>query len=178
MLLEAALHGQVDLVRLALHSGAGGEDHEMKPYYNLALQRAASQGYVQVVELLLTRGAKYLMGLNKYHAIVRATRLGFRSVVQVLLDHGANVNELAADGLSPLEAAASHGQVGMVEFLIDKVDLESYPEIGVSALFYAASSKSAGTVRVLARHGVVVNHIETEIKIMNAAQCRGNKEVV
>lgn len=178
MLLEAAFYGQIDMVRLALDTGAGGDSHEQKAYYNLALQRAASQGHVHVVELLLTRGAEYLMSLNKYHAMVRATRLGFQRVVQMLLDHGANVNELAADGLSPLEAAAAHGQAGMVEFLIDKVDLNKYPDIGISAVTYAASYKSASTIRVLARHGIYVDDIETQTKIMNAAHYSGGKEVI
>lgn len=178
ILLEASCHGQIDLVRLALDTGAGGDSYEVKAYYNLALQRAASQGHVDVVELLLMRGNNYLMSLNRYHALVRATRLGFQRTVQMLLDHGANVNELAADGLSPLEAAAAHGQAGMVEFLINKVNIGQYPDIGISALLYAASSKSAATIRVLAQHGIVVDDLETKFYIMHAAQCRGDQGVI
>lgn len=178
ILLEASFHGQIDLVGLALDTGAGGDGFETKAYYNLALQRAASKGHLEVVELLLIRGAEFLISLNKYHAMVRATRLGFQRVVQMLIDHGADVNELAADGLSPLEAAAAHGQAGMVEYLIDKADVNMYPDIGVSAMVYAASSKSAATIRVLARHGIVVDDARTQIKTMNAAQCRGDQGVI
>ncbi|KAK4691777.1 hypothetical protein P7C71_g5296, partial [Lecanoromycetidae sp. Uapishka_2] len=178
MLLEAALHGQIDLVRIALNTGAGGDSYEKKAYYNLALQRAASQGHVDVVELVLTQGKDLFMSLNKYHAVIRATRLGFQRTVQMCLDHGANVNELAADGLSPLEAAAAYGQAGMVKFLIDKVDLEQYPELGISAMLYATQANSPATIRVLARHGIGINEDETQTKIMTAAQPIGNEQVI
>ena len=52
--------------------------------------------------------------------ICRASWLGYRSIILVLLENGANINQCSSDGRSPLMWAAAKGDVKTMALLLDK----------------------------------------------------------
>jgi tRNA A-37 threonylcarbamoyl transferase component Bud32 len=71
------------------------------------------------LEKLLTR--KHSNGWSLLHY---AAHCGHESLVKVLLEKGADVNEETEDGWTPLLLACSHGQIGCVSHLIRHKDVE------------------------------------------------------
>lgn len=57
---------------------------------------------------------------GKTNPICRATCCGFRNIVMLLLEHGADVGERSDDGRTPLMWAAIMNNVQMVDFLLEK----------------------------------------------------------
>jgi len=100
---------------------------------------AASYHHTRIVELLL----------NKYKAIVDlstfdgstplhvACEQGFTDVVQLLIDHQANVNAKMNDGTTALMLACQNGHYPIVELLIstNRCDIKIQRLDGVTALF-------------------------------------------
>ena len=83
---------------------------------------------------------------------------GHVSVVQRLLEAGANINKMQYRNLTPLHVAAEHGHFHVVKTLIDScasIHLES--ESGSTAFYRAARSGSLPTMQLLYDAGSDVN---------------------
>ena len=82
---------------------------------------ASRQGHVNIVELLLSKGAdindKDDYGLS---SILAASVGGHVNVVELLLSRGAVINDKDNDGWSSIIAASFRGHVNVVELLLSK----------------------------------------------------------
>jgi hypothetical protein len=87
-------------------------------------------------------------GVNLIDAVVA----GHTKTVKFLLDNGANVDAVSADGSTALTAAANAGRTRIVELL-----LKHGAEVSHSALFKACAKGHIGIVRLLLDHGIDVN---------------------
>ncbi len=120
--LDLAVHaGHTETVRVLLAAGAdaqqkAGEYGDMTP-----LCLAATYGYTAVAELLLDAGASTAaQGRINYVPLVlaaTAVKPGHLQTVDLLLRRGADINALMK-GRTPLEWAATFGQVDMVNQLL------------------------------------------------------------
>lgn len=120
--LLAASTGQIDLVRLALDHGADLASTDR--YRGTALTVAAQHGNVEVVKLLLRAGAPvdHVNALG-WTALLEAIVLGdgssrYESVVELLLDAGADPNLADRDGNTPTRHARQRGYKTMVKMLM------------------------------------------------------------
>ena len=106
-----------------------------------ALMRAAFSGDLELVKLLLAKGADpTIVSSDNETMIEAAAALGFiqgyskgkpaaerLEVIRLLVDLGADVNAPDDYGITPLMAAANMGEVSIIQFLVDRgADLGAY----------------------------------------------------
>ena len=115
-LLKAAWDGDAEIVTTLLEAGAKinarATDTGETPLIN-----AVSRGHMEVIGILLKAGAD-VAPKNRFdfNAFTIAVAAGKQDVAGLLLDAGAKVEE-GASGLTPLQFAASVGNVDMIRFL-------------------------------------------------------------
>ena len=96
------------------------------------LQFAANNGSVELVKLLLNRGADVtLRNVAGYTALRYAVENGDIDIVKALLEFGGDVNERDEDGKSLLHDAVRCGQINIVRLLLDHdAELEQVDRFG------------------------------------------------
>ncbi|KAF0191297.1 MAG: yahDC [Gammaproteobacteria bacterium] len=133
---DIAATGDLAEVERLIEHGAAIDERE-KRYGRTALHTAAKGGHVEVVEVLLARGADVNGGDGLgFTALHLAVWQGRAEVVEVLLAHGADVNaNRNRRGVMPLHVAAQFGQAGMVRRLIEAgADVNARARNGETAL--------------------------------------------
>lgn len=136
--LERAIkEGYVDIVKLFIEYGADVnqviEDIEDKEEQTTPLYLACTNNRLEIVKLLLAKGARKNQPINKgpiegSTPLSIACSLGHIEIVEYLVeskpepepepDH--DYNQVAAFGMTLLFTAAHHGQLEMVKFLLEK----------------------------------------------------------
>lgn len=113
-LLYASAEGLLDIVKLAL--GARADTRFTNRYGGVSLIPAAERGHVEVVRELLTRSDVEVNHVNNlgWTALLEAVILGegklaHQQIVQLLVDHGADVQMADKDGVTPLQHARRRG---------------------------------------------------------------------
>ncbi|KAL9096722.1 MAG: hypothetical protein Q9165_001210 [Trypethelium subeluteriae] len=86
-----------------------------------ALQAASRQGYIEIVKLLLDRGADVNAQGNYSNALQAASGGGYIEIVKLLLDRGADVNAQEGYHGNALKAASRQGYTETVKLLLDRV---------------------------------------------------------
>ena len=154
--LKAAADGLVGPVRLWLNEGGKADtlfDAEGEVPYTL-LMRAAQNGHMQIVELLLKRGADInLQNSLGITALSAAACYSRERVVEVLLQHGAELNP--QDPTWPaLAAAARGGKERVVDLLLRRgAEIDRRDKNGGTALMLAACFNRPAVVLRLLRAG-------------------------
>ena len=143
-----------------------------------ALMWAAAQGHVGVVSALVnagadldarsrerprlmfadaTNGGAFDQGINEllggFSPLLFAAREGHTDVARLLLDAGAEINGVAANGTSPLVVAAHSGHSIMAQMLIEKGADTTLIGAGYNALHAAILRGDLDTVVALLKHG-------------------------
>ena len=131
------------------------------------LYLASLYGYADVVDLLLSRGAKIEKGAswkNSDTPLHVASDKGYVDIVQLLVAKGADVNAKNTVGKTPLQYAAWRGRASVVDFLLAHgADLRIQDQRGRSALNHDQGSLDSkegyeSVVRILISHGADVNN--------------------
>lgn len=157
--LEAAKRRDLAAVKGFIAKGAN--INAMDNFGGTALIAASSQGYKEVVRLLLAKGADVNAGANGNiadTALMVASAGGHTEVVQLLLDHGADVNVKSDLGTALTEASHWGGHKDIVQLLLAKgADVNSSDRLGQTALFFATSEGNEPIVQALLDKGADVN---------------------
>jgi uncharacterized protein len=122
VILNSGANGNLEIVRLAIKAGA--DMTITNRFGGTALIPAAERGHVEVVKELLTTSDIDVNHINRLHwtALLEAVILGdggdkHQKIVQLLVDHGADVTIGDENGITPLEHAEERGFQGIVEIL-------------------------------------------------------------
>lgn len=114
VLLYAGAEGLLEIVKLAIQAGA--DTTITNRFGGTALIPASDRGHVDIVKELLTNSDTDVNHLNNLHwtALLEAVILGdgkenYQEIVQLLVEHGADVNISDRDGVTPLEHAERRG---------------------------------------------------------------------
>jgi ankyrin repeat protein len=110
---ETALHylaveNQIDAVRTLVTRGANV--NTLSDVGGTPLSEAASLGYVDLVKYLLSVGARLKVDGQSEPTIHEAVRSGKPDMVKLILEAGAEVNEIASLDETPLHVAAEEDE--------------------------------------------------------------------
>lgn len=111
----------VRIVLFVLAMGLGYQALSMMPPGDKVTQLmfAASYGYPQQVEQLITQGVDVnSQDKNGYTALLHAVLMRYPSIVNLLLSKGADPNIASDNGTTPLHAAALNSDSSMVNLLL------------------------------------------------------------
>lgn len=147
-------------------------DPQMKDMSELGaseLPRAAGEGQVKVVKLLLQRGASVnAYDSEGYTALHRAVEKNQLGMARLLLDNKANVNALTTHAkrtTSPLCLAVSNDQTEMIKLLlargadVNKADGpgDNAGDAGMTPLMWASQSNKPEIINLLLDRGANIN---------------------
>jgi len=126
-LRAACFEGRLDIVKFLCENKA--DFHIANKYNNTCLMISCYKGHQGVVEYLLSAGAdpntKALCGASALHF---SAEIGNVPIVQCLLNYGARM-EPNEHGMTPLKAAAERCQAVMVDFLIERPEIDKIQQI-------------------------------------------------
>ena len=132
------------------------------------LYYATNGGYEEIVRHLITKVSDLdaRTGTAEWTALHRAASDGRLNIVKILVEHGARINQVSKDGLTPFHAAVRSGHVDIAQFLAtqDGVLLDTATDEGYTPLISAASNGFKEIVSLLLCHDVEVEgKIKTDI---------------
>lgn len=154
VLIDAAAHGNLQIVKTLLERGADVNAKDNKGY--TALSHALEARYDDVSDLLLKNPKldPNSRGLNGVTALASYVWREQKDVVQNLLDRGADVNAQDNDGDAPLHGAAQSGNVEIIDMLVAKgASLNLKNKQGGTPLMWAAVFGHDEAARRLLKHG-------------------------
>ena len=124
LLIDAGAEGYLDILKLTIQAGA--DPTIVNHYGGTALIPAAEHGHVEVIEELLNDTTINVNHVNLlgWTALMEAIVLNNgnpiqRTVVQLLIDHGADVNIPDNDNVTPLQHAKKQGFKEIENILIE-----------------------------------------------------------
>ncbi|HYD33507.1 MAG TPA: ankyrin repeat domain-containing protein [Methylophilaceae bacterium] len=114
---DALRNGNLKVVKQYLDNGSATANE--KSFAWSALQMAADKGHLEIVKLLVEKGAEldYAHPVNKMTALHMAAYSGHDEVVKYLLSKGANPNKKMSRGVSILRAVKDQGHTSTVAIL-------------------------------------------------------------
>lgn len=155
---ETALHylsveNQIEAVQALVAMGA--EVNTVSYVGGTPLSEAASLGYVELVRYLLSSGAQLYVKGQEEPTLHEAVRSGNYEVVKLILEAGANVNEVASLRETALHIAAEEDEnVSIVQLLATAgADLSAQRIFDETPLAVARRSGAQNIVKVLTQLG-------------------------
>ncbi|KAL4967300.1 ankyrin repeat-containing domain protein [Aspergillus stella-maris] len=176
----AATNRHLEVCRLLLDHGADPNHPSIDPpILSKTCNDDVHKVTPDILELLIDRGAKVnAKEEDGETALFYAVRSGQISLVQCLLDHGAEIN-LWARTWCPLFYSV-HAGVGICKLLIERgASIETPSERGTTALLLAAMHEYADIVSLLLQHNValdIANEKSGFTPLLEAAR-NGNSEI-
>ncbi|KAL8878265.1 MAG: hypothetical protein Q9198_003885 [Flavoplaca austrocitrina] len=160
-LVSAAGAGYVGTVRALL--AAGADVNKVNKEGTTALVSAAGAGYVDTVRALLAAGAQPDLDNCDTSALMTAASDGHDEVVQILLDHEANIEAATGLGDTSLLKATSKGFTSTVQLLVDKgANLNAQEGL----LDAAIRSRSTAMVELAVNNIMKADHMENPLVYM------------
>ncbi|KAJ6567179.1 cyclin-dependent protein kinase inhibitor [Mycena vulgaris] len=137
-LVYATLRGSVDCVRVLLDEGNVQTQPNLAAGDLIPLSLASQSGHVDVVTLLLQRGARCLPNSNGEFPMHLAAREGHAEVCRLLLHHDGWDTPDKYHEWTPLFHAARYGREDCVRILLDAgAKVRATDELGHLAVYYA-----------------------------------------
>ncbi len=124
-----------------------------------AFMKAAGKGQLDVVKLLLDRGADVNARDSRgYTPLLSASEMGHLDIVKQLLEGGADVNARDSHGYTPLLLASQMGYLDVVKHLLEKgADVNAKRHKGFTALMVASRVGYLDFVKLLLDKGADLN---------------------
>ncbi|XP_034552211.1 dynein heavy chain 12, axonemal [Notolabrus celidotus] len=148
---ESSFLGLENFVYLLLDSGANPNACDIQKKTPLAL--AAQNGHLNVVEVLLQKGAHVWCESESGTILFEAAASGNPDIISLLLDYGADPNLPLYSGHLPIHRVAYHGHILALERLIPVTKMEAVKKSGMSPLHSAAAGEHAHCVEMLLKAG-------------------------
>ena len=142
--IQSMLQNSPDLI-----TGSGAE-----------LVNAAENGQLRVAAFLLDHGAN-VNGSSDTHPLIHAAARDQKTMVELLLSRGADVNARDSSGETAVMVAAQHGYKSIVEVLLaHHGDLNEKGPGGITALHQAVTKGYADIAGLLITNGADVNAVD------------------
>jgi ankyrin repeat protein len=156
-LLMCSQKGNLELVKWLLEHGADinikCQTAEKNPGIRV-IHHAAGFGHLEIVEYLLSKGASVHDKDNNLQStpLIFAAATGKTAIVQLLLNHGANVNERRGDGCFPLYIASQNGHAQTVHVLLQAGAQPTMHWGKISPMAIAKQRKHMEVAKVIAKY--------------------------
>ena len=170
-LIIAAAHGHTDAVKYLIEE-AGADVNLVYENGVTSLMYAAASGHVDTMKALVEGGKIDVNALhtNGGSALIEASTAGAADAIKFLIDHGAKYDLLDNDGVTPLMAVASQGNMAGLEHVLNALKENMSPEqvtahinlfsfSGGTAVMFAAAGGHPEPTKILIEHGADVNAI-------------------
>jgi len=145
-LMMAARNGQIEVVQKLLEVDVNMNSIDNNRYS--AIIYAAEQGYTNVVQALLKKGAD-----QKDLALVISAREGHVDTVLTLIEYKAKINYAASDKWTALTLAAKYNHVNVVRLLLaNKADIDLRGPDDLTALTIATQNNNVLLIKILKCH--------------------------
>ena len=156
MLLHAAATGDVAGVQKFFRRSGGAQNSVPPSRCAPSLLLAVQNGHVDVCRILLSHCpglANMALANGQCSLLYTAVSKGFSAVAQLLLNHGARIDQgIASSGATPLFIACQHGQTAAVEVLLSaKADATLSDGTGATPLYVACQNGHLAAVELLLR---------------------------
>jgi ankyrin repeat protein len=151
---------RLDAVKALLDGGESPNDTDI--FRVTPLMVAAARGLPEMVDLLLKNGAKVdaTSRYGGYSAEHFAARFGRLGTLDRLITGGADVNQAADWGKTPLFLAAEAGHIELVKLLLDHGAKVDAPLVtGETPLLAASNNGDAALVKLLLEHKADANGV-------------------
>ena len=157
-ILRAAANGDLAKTRLLLNHNSNLAFSKNSQGFT-ALHYAASYGYKEIAELLLSKNADVNAQTSRGDAPLHyAASYGHKDIVELLLLNKARIDVRDRVGCTPLYDAATNGQIEEVRILLaNKADVNAGTLRGYTPLSGAASHGRGDVARLLIDSGANVN---------------------
>ncbi|VUC33678.1 unnamed protein product [Clonostachys rosea] len=174
--------GRLDITELLVRLGADATAIDNKGQSALWMTKGAKEP-APVAKLLLDSGARMEADCDGETPLHSAGIVGSPKLVELLVEHGADVNAVNLLGATPYHVAVKHAAPSeVIKFLIEHgADANMTGKIGRHALLYAVRTATTDTIRV-----VLENMNGADLKFTMAQQDsilhevikRGSQEVI
>lgn len=183
---ENALHaavqaGDLSQVQAVLAAGQISVNAKVGSEETSALALAAAQGHVEMVRLLLGKGADLDARTKRLETpLFLAAAKGHHKIVALLVDSLAGINLPDYEGRAPLIAAAGAGHLETVKVLLDGgANPNATMGTGESPMLVAVQGDHLEIMKVLLEMGSLVTSLTRDGESpLSIARKRGNKEVL
>ena len=179
LLMKACAKGDLNCVQTLIECGAAVNlPDSWDSYHESALSVACGAGNMEIVNLLLSRGAKGVV--HGESPLVSACFGGHLEIAKLLIERGASLDAQSGHDASALQAACSSGNIELVEFLINrKADLHAMNKFNSNCLLIACGRGNIPLMELLLRNGADVNACSfgpdaTESTCLHLACKKGN----
>jgi ankyrin repeat protein len=162
--------------------GSGGEIDEVVAAK--ALHKAAEQGHMLAMRLLLKRGANVNAQIpceNTTSTVLEsAVEHGQEVTVNSLLDNGAEIDQKAGGGRTALHCAAQYGHEAIVQLLLKEgASVEARDNRGLTPFNYAAIDAHEAVMDLLLDNGAEIEEAgEDGITALHSVAMKGKRSVV
>jgi cytohesin len=130
--------------------------HEKNIFRWTPLHTAALVGQKEIVQLLLSQGARENSDYRGETPMHAAATKGHKDIVELLLAAGINPNARNIAAITPLHKAVIRGHKEVVEVLIaNGANVNAKDDMGKTPLWYADERENSEIVGSLRRHGGV-----------------------
>jgi len=190
---EACERGHTNVVVFLSSLGSTAEKKDKYGWRGMHL--ACSNGHIDVVKYLITKGSMldckvndgrtmlHLACENVYRShesmcedYVETVKIGKLSIIQYLLEKGANKEEKCNDGNTPLHTAVSDNNYQAVNILLNsKVNIESRNNNGCTPLHIACEKRYIALIKLLMEKGA--NLLSKNKHGWTCLRCSGKQEI-
>ncbi|KAJ9597346.1 hypothetical protein L9F63_011786 [Diploptera punctata] len=175
VMMTALKEGYVNLVKFILKCGMSVR-HEL-PGWRTMLHAAVEYGHLELVQLLVDKGADVNNTSNVYNAtpLMLAAEHGYMKGAKLLVEHGASVNVRESRGLTALFFAAQNQNYEMVNFLSP---LTSCDATDINSVICAAGCGDMEAALILVQNQCINSQDKWGNTALFLAACLGKHEVV
>ncbi|CAL1283118.1 unnamed protein product [Larinioides sclopetarius] len=166
----AATTGSEVIIKLLLNAvEKKGDSESLRKYIdeknlsgNTALHLAVIKGHLDIVEVLLNKGADVKSTFdNSSHPLHLAAVSGNVDIVKCLLKHGAAVNCVNNFGETPLHKAAAFNASEVIDFLLKNgADIESHDNAHFTPLLVAVAEGHVDAIKVLLKSNAKIKVLD------------------
>ncbi|TQS34415.1 hypothetical protein Golomagni_05204 [Golovinomyces magnicellulatus] len=156
-LLNAAMHGNIEVVRTLLKAGADVHVHGGDGW--TALCAAVGNNHEYIASLLLHAGANANDEHSGHPALFDAAKSDSPGLIHVLVKHGAEVSKVYSHGSTALFKAVKSGNRMVVEKLLQ---VGANVHVGKPPLFAAIANGDVEIAKLLLDHGVDLENTDKD----------------